>query len=337
MPKKSFEQLPQGAGGVIKKISDFLEPQDLVNLSQTERMNQGLFQPELNDRFLQKLLSCVVKGEQDKAERILNQHSNLLSMAGSITDYSGRTFQKATAFQLALWSKDRHMWSMMLRCIPPGAEGNAIRTSLLEQYHALEQNGLHFSMKPLMYCFDGQTHTIKGENNSKCYNMQPLLDAMRFYVEHYDQWRHSNSFERLAQHWCRVVGLLQRTLPAHVINEYCRLDRSFFPTPDFNEENLPRTFTVYDAWNNSYFQLFPQLASDTSALGISYALSRGDHFFLPPAGAAADTLHHFELGEAPNATRDLLACQALELARTNDRLQIPHLLQKQQHAPAPNS
>ncbi len=38
------------------------------------------------------------------------------------------------------------------------------------------------------------------------------------------------------------IGMAQRRIPMHIVNEYCRLDRSFYPTPEFNGRNfLPRT------------------------------------------------------------------------------------------------
>ncbi len=63
-------------------------------------------------------------------------------------------------------------------------------------------------------------------------------------------------------------------MPAHVAQEYCRPDRSFFPTPEFNDATLPRKFTFHN-WITNYSDWFPLAASD-SGLGFNFSLVRGD-------------------------------------------------------------
>ena len=65
---------------------------------------------------------------------------------------------------------------------------------------------------------------------------QKLIDALQTYIDHYRSW----SWGECEEYWCLRIGGAQLNLPAHVIQEYCRIDRSFYPCPLFNEKLLPR-------------------------------------------------------------------------------------------------
>ena len=54
-------------------------------------------------------------------------------------------------------------------------------------------------------------------------------------------------------------------LPAHVVNEYCHPSRSFDPTPQFNEDRLPRSLEFYQDTNTTIAFWFPLSASHLSA------------------------------------------------------------------------
>ena len=71
------------------------------------------------------------------------------------------------------------------------------------------------------------------------------------------------------------VGLAQRDIPVHVLNEYCHPDRSFNPRPEFNEERLPRNIRFYNFNTGVEGPLFPLVISDSSGLGVDFALIRG--------------------------------------------------------------
>ena len=58
------------------------------------------------------------------------------------------------------------------------------------------------------------------------------------------------------------------------MNEYCHPDRAFCPTPEFNEEALPRSLIFYKYQTNSKQALFPLVVSDTAGLGVDFALTR---------------------------------------------------------------
>jgi hypothetical protein len=68
-----------------------------------------------------------------------------------------------------------------------------------------------------------------------------------------------------------VVGKAQRDVPAHIAQEYCRPDRSFSPTPQFTEDEFPRTLTFHNNYSGDSDSWFPLPASN-AGLGFDYAL-----------------------------------------------------------------
>ena len=102
------------------------------------------------------------------------------------------------------------------------------------------------------------------------------------------------------------VGLAQRDVPVHVINEYCRKDRSFEPCPEFKEDKLPREIMFYN-WNSDKDEpLFPLVISASSGLGINFSLLRRWHW---RAGVS---------DRAACLDSDLAAVNRLDEVRTTD-------------------
>ena len=100
--------------------------------------------------------------------------------------------------------------------------------------------------------------------NKLRFDFKSLITALNTYVTNYDRW---NPHDREAA-WLNV-GQAQREVPVHIANEYCRLDRLFYPCPDFNERVLPRVLRLDDS---SYW--FP-LTSSSSGLGFDFGLAHG--------------------------------------------------------------
>lgn len=67
--------------------------------------------------------------------------------------------------------------------------------------------------------------------------------------------------------------MAQRELPAHVVHEYCRPDRSFDPCPAINEPTLPRVLTFYNCITANNALWFP-LSSSSVGLGVDFGLIR---------------------------------------------------------------
>ncbi len=152
-------------------------------------------------------MRLAAEGEQDKAEAMLKANPSLALQSGTVTDLSKRTFEHITAFQYAIWARDWHMWTMLLKYLPEE------EASL--QLHSLETNGTEHGTQ-----FDFST----------------LLDAYQTLEQNWNQW---NSNQR-DTHRVKQVGGAQLLAPAHVANEYSRPDRSFYPLPDFTQGGLPR-------------------------------------------------------------------------------------------------
>ncbi len=187
-------------------------------------------------------LRLVAEGEQDKAEAMLKANPRLGLAAGSVTDLSKRTFKNITALQYALWALDWNMWLMLLKYIP--------RDEAQLQAMALDENGTE---------------------HGKRFDFSQLLGAYQTYEQNYDAWYKTKNWEAIKTHWCQQVGGAQLLLPAHVVNEYCRPDRAFYPLPDFKQEGLPRVREVAgkagsDAFTHAY---------NGGQLGVKWGMYRG--------------------------------------------------------------
>lgn len=167
----------------------------------------------LDTRMIEQLLKLVVEGEQDQAEALIKKDPQLLLATGNIIDLSGRSFENITAFQYALWAMDYHMWTMIQKYLPVEVQA--------KQYTLLE---------------------CKGTAHGRHYDIKPLFDALKVFIDNAEQWNYD---QRAVEQWCKEVGRAQSLLPVHVVNEYCRPDRSFASYPIDWESELPRTKTVW--------------------------------------------------------------------------------------------
>ena len=113
------------------------------------------------------------------------------------------------------------------------------------------------------------------------------------------------------------VGLAQRDVPVHVINEYCRKDRSFEPCPEFKEDKLPREIMFYN-WNSDKEEpLFPLVISALSGLGINFSLSRRGADYAGAVCSPAPIPFLRKVGGARGGV-DLAAVNRLDEVRTTD-------------------
>jgi serine/threonine protein kinase len=221
----------------------------------------------MNAKALEQLLRSVAEGEQDKAEALIQKDNNLLLQAGNMMDLSGREFKNITAFQYALWAIDWHMWKMIQKYLPEEQQ----RT----QFEELE---------------------TKGTAHGKHFNFRPLIEALQTYVENIEKvWKYDR---RARDHWCKAVGGMQVLVPAHVMNEYCRQDRSFDPCPAFTEEKLPRMSWSMTRYNG-------KMCGDSFAFGRAEA---GGPVILHYADMLKWSLHFPPI--------DLKALQSLSKVRT---------------------
>ncbi len=222
---------------------------------------------------LQQLLQYVAEGEQDKAEALIQTNRNLLLYAGTVKDLSGREFKSITPFQYALWAMDWHMWKMIQKYLPEEQQR--------EQFEVLE---------------------TKGTRHGKHFSLQPLIGALQTYVDNYDSLSWKMFESKREHHWQKVVGGAQRKLPVHVINEYCRPDRSFDPCPKFTEASLPRSRKCNEG---DWFTV----SYDGGVLGVKFGITRD--FF-----SEAGRMSSYWSGACSHADRDKAALQSLSKTRT---------------------
>ncbi len=150
--KKPSRLSESGAeSGVINKIAYAADKESRIELAGTSRWHRSVIYDPLATgarvkKITQKLLQAVANGMESRTvkvdpkphdlfvEDLLRLSPEFLLEKGDFTDWGGRTFKNITAFQYALWARDFKMIERMLKCIPVGEEGDAIRTELLRQY-----------------------------------------------------------------------------------------------------------------------------------------------------------------------------------------------------------
>ena len=180
--------------------------------------HQSIHPKEYNP--VDSLIYLVMNGEESLAEEMIKTNQELLLKKGSVADPAGRVFDDITAFQYALWARDWYMWEMMLPYMDI-AEAS-------EQYDCIVKHG-----------------TSHGHQ----FDFSPLIKTIQDYVRSFNE----KSYEEHDQHWGNEVGDEQRLLPMHVVQEYCRTDRSFASYPDFSEGVRGKEFKVdmyyNDAWH----------------------------------------------------------------------------------------
>jgi len=258
MPK-SIKDLPSDIG---KEISSHLPTiKDKTN-SIVDRTTRTLFQPHA---ILSKFLEFVAHGKQEHAEKIFTirkknpvQLQELVLARGTVTDYSGRTFTNISAYEYAYWAKDKHMCRML-----ESHMDEKTKAAMLIRCEAIEKNGLTFKQ-----------HGVEVKNSNH-FDFTPLKTALKNYIDGYDNWDSTQNWDAMKAAWMKV-GKEQRDVPVHVANEYCRKDRSFDPTPQFNEDKLPRELTFRNYIINKDSAWFPLVISDSSGLGVDFALARGE-------------------------------------------------------------
>ncbi len=244
-------------------------------------------------------LHQVAKGKQDNAKGLLaTNHVNmqtLLTSIGTFTDYSGRTFT-CTAYEYANWAKDTHMCRML-----EGEMDTETKAVMLNRIDEIRLNGLTYTQ---------HNNTITGSTH---FNLDLLKTAYGEYIEAYDTYNNN----AVVAAWMKV-GLAQRDLPVHYLNEYFRQDRTFLPLPSFNEPKLPRGLTFYNYITHQKETFFALEVFSSSGLGINFAFSRSSNTNGGWGGKRAG----WDIKAAKkNVINDLLAVSRLDAVRTEDLIQ----------------
>jgi hypothetical protein len=154
--------------------------------------------------------------------------------------------------------------------------------------------------------------------HSKHVDFKPLITALTRFIADFD-----NALDpwKMGPAWMKV-GLAQRDIPVHVMNEYLHPHRSFDPIPAFNEETLPRNLTFYNWQTCDDSVMFPLVVSSATGLGVDFALSRGYYNFGNGGWCGGGT----GIGSL-FARIDLAALTRLDEVRTKDLTQSRQNLQ----------
>ncbi len=159
---------------------------------------------------VERFLDLVGGGKQEEVKAMLKLNPGLVLAYGKMTDSASRQFKRITAFQYALWALDAHMWEMLLQYF----KEEHMRLAY-EQLVGLDRHGTE---------------------HGKEINWAPLIRALKTYNDNYEKWNYEQRKQQMT-----LIKQEQDNLAEHVVNEYCRLDRPFDPTPRFDDGvSLPR-------------------------------------------------------------------------------------------------
>lgn len=245
---------------MLKAVQHRIPNQTQNDLTQFVLVSTLFYKSSQVDRLLLKLFQTIEERNQEKVEILLKMRPELAAVQGAYIDGSDRIFSQISPFQYALWSLDiRTMCHTMLDCLPQNQYGDGLRQKLLEQAESAQNNGLP-------YVFNGREHL--GEPH---FNLLPLLNALQAYL--------NINVQKLAEHWCTVVGKEQLFLPVKVRQFICSSYKECGHSLAFldglpdseeeEEEEQPRRLQ----WNNNL-----------EGLGFQFAIicSLKDETFLEP-------------------------------------------------------
>jgi hypothetical protein len=82
----------------------------------------------------------------------------------------------------------------------------------------------------------------QGTEHGMHYDFTRLIEALETYVANQPHW----SVEECKNYWTGMVGGEQRKATAALVAEYCHPNRPFYPTPNFDEVDLPRVLSYFN-------------------------------------------------------------------------------------------
>ncbi len=295
--KSVIEQFLQLRPDEQVAVAEHLPTSDVVNYALISKHYWTLFTPIINTR---KFLHYGIRGEYGIVKAMLTDTIELIYEQGSVTDCSGRVFEKISLFEYTLWAKDKPMWTVMLECIPQNEKRSKVIAILQSQYKNLITNGVTYRLNGERFTehhFDFESTIIKALQTQVNFDGPDVN-----WAEADEQWR-------------KGVGGAQNLFPMHVVYEYCST-RPFYPLPDFTQRlALPAVKQFYNLKtekNENWFAV-------DSKLGVDFAILKGVARRMCGAcwGGAGGRAGLF----------DLDAMKALCEARTNDFINLESQLE----------
>ncbi len=196
-----------------------------------------------NDNDIASLKECLRRGNLIELDSLLKRQPKLVYVLESFEDLSNRKFYKISAFQFAVWCRDKPMWELILHYLP--------LDDAARQIYVLEKE-----------LYD--------------------LPAKQFYVKHImtkiDEYvrAHERGFKNLEapELWCRGIGRAQRDAPPWLIFMWCeeikkgkKTDQIGWIAQDTSAK-YERDMELLTMWFES--------KKWGGTLGQGWALSRGD-------------------------------------------------------------
>lgn len=205
-----FDRLATDFNG---QINTFLTTNDILAYTATST----LFRSTRWSTLINRVLKLVMDGEEKKVEQLLLIHPELSMMAGTATDFSGRTVN-TTPWRYALWAWDTPMCNMMLDCLTDSPQKMVITQELILQFRTQEERGFR-------YTSNGETF------HSTHFDLSVIINAHQYYSEHYKGWRADERarYVKPRRYWSEIIGNAQRSFPAYIAQNYTF---SFRPTSD---------------------------------------------------------------------------------------------------------
>ncbi|WP_258956611.1 F-box protein [Legionella sainthelensi] len=237
--------------------SQNLSTSDWVNLSMISNKHRTLFKPLVD---VYQLLHYAVRSQYSEVKKLLKKDINLMLKRERVVDLSGREFQSISGFEYALWALDKHMWTMMLECMPKDEEGKKVLAELLFQYDKVCTEGVTYSL-------DGKTIT---ENH---FDFQGTI-IKELQIQYDSLHSPQLDWDAINQQWIKGVGGAQRKLPMHVVYEYCSTDFLFNPPPKFTFRPQS-SMKLYNHRTSKYEDWF----SIDSKLGIDFTAHKGENHY----------------------------------------------------------
>ncbi|WP_419418497.1 F-box protein [Legionella sp. D16C41] len=277
-----------------------LSNRELVNFSMTSKYHLNLFQPLIDVR---KLLHHVTRGEHDAVKAMLKKDMSLIFKRGVVTDCSGREFENVSSFEYVLWALDKHMWAVMIACIPQNEEGREVFARLMALYNKVNTIGV-------TYTLHGKTITEQhfDFNNTIIKELQTQLDSINA--------RGRKNWDAIDKQWREGVGSAENLFPMHVVYEYCS-DEPFYPVPKFTSQ--PKSSKQFHNWITEKIENW---FSVDSKLSVDFAIFKGERRDACGSGGGWGVR-----GGGP--VQDLLALTALCKVRTKDFLDLKSQLEDQ--------
>ncbi len=241
--QNSFDLLKELPLFIKNEVVEYFSTNELIPLAMTSKSNLKLFKPRVN---VSKLLQRVVYGEHEAVKSLLEKEISLIFRRGKVTDCSGRTFENISAFEYALWSLDKHMWTRMIHCIPSNKKRKQVFAELLSQYNNL------INTKGVTYNLHG---TIVTEKHFDFENT--IIKALQTYSDLKNA--PTISLDEIARMW-EDIGGSQKLLPMHVIYEYCSYE-PFYPVPTFTRQptSSMRLFNCTTGKHENWFDADPTI------------------------------------------------------------------------------